>query len=71
MVEDLYLNKIQVIQMTEKQFTIEEMYTYTNKLLWDYAKLFKNQQISFAEFTLIKSIIMEIQAKFEGNKLGE
>jgi len=65
MVEDLYLNKIQVIQMTEKQFTIEEMYTYTNKLLWDYAKLFKNQQISFAEFILIKSIIMEIQEKFE------
>lgn len=51
--------------MTEKQFTIEEMYTYTNKLLWDYAKLFKNQQISFAEFILIKSIIMEIQEKFE------
>ena len=59
------------IKMTEKQFTMEEMYTHTNNLLWGYAKLFKNQQISFAEFTLIKSIIMEIQAKFEENKLGE
>ena len=57
--------------MTEKQFTIEEIYTHTNKLLWNYAKLFKNQQISFAEFTLIKSIIIEIQAKFEENELGE
>ena len=57
--------------MTEKQFTMEEIYTYTNKLLWNYAKLFKNQQISFAEFTLIKSIIIEIQAKFEENELGE
>lgn len=51
--------------MTEKQFTIEEMYTHTNKLLWDYVTLFKNNKISFAEFTLIKSTIMEIQAKFE------
>ena len=57
--------------MTKKQFTIEEIYTYTNKLLWNYAKLFKNQRISFAEFTLIKSIIIEIQANFEENKLGE
>lgn len=57
--------------MTKKQFTIEEMYTHTNMLLIDYANVFKNNQMSFAEFTLVKSIIMEIQAKFEENKLGE
>lgn len=51
--------------MTEKKFTIEEMYIYTNKLLCDYAVLFKNNKMSFAEFILIKSIVMEIQAKFE------
>lgn len=51
--------------MSEKRFTIEEMYIHTNKLLLDYAILFKNNQISFAEFTLGKCIIMEIQAKFE------
>ena len=51
--------------MTEKQFTIEEMYIHTNTLLIDYGTLFKNNKMSFAEFTLIKNVIMEIQAKFE------
>lgn len=51
--------------MTEKQFTIEEMYIHTNTLLCDYGTLFKNNRMSFAEFTLIKNVIMEIQAKFE------
>jgi len=51
--------------MTEKQFTMEEIYTNTNKLFISYAKLFKNGQISFAEYTLIENIIMKIQAGFE------
>lgn len=51
--------------MTEKQFTIEEMYIHTNTLLCDYGTLFKNNKMSFAEFILIKNVIMEIQAKFE------
>ena len=60
-----YYGVSMVFRMTEKQFTIEEMYTHTNTLLISYGKLFKNNQMSFAEFTLIKSIIMEIQAEFE------
>lgn len=51
--------------MTEKQFTIEEIYTTTNKLFINYAKLFKNGQISFAEYTLVENMIMKIQAGFE------
>ena len=46
-----------VIVMTEKQFTIEEMYQKTNPILLQYATLFKNEQISFAEYTLIENII--------------
>lgn len=51
--------------MTEKQFTMEEIYTTTNELLISYAYLFKNGQISFAEYTLVENTIMRIQACFE------
>ena len=51
--------------MTEKQFTIEEMYQKTNPILLQYATLFKNEQISFAEYTLIENIILKIQATFD------
>lgn len=51
--------------MTEKQFTMEEIYTNTNELFISYAQLFKNGQISFAEYTLVENMIMKIQACFE------
>lgn len=51
--------------MTEKQFTMEEIYTTTNKLFIFYAKLFKNGQISFAEYTLVENTIVRIQKCFE------
>lgn len=51
--------------MTEKQFTMEEIYTTTNELVFSYGRLFKNGQISFAEYTLVENIIMKIQAGFE------
>lgn len=54
-----------VIMMTEKHFTIEEMYQTTNSILLQYATLFKNGQISFAEYTLIENIIFKIQATFD------
>lgn len=51
--------------MTEKQFTIEEMYLKTNSLLLSYAELFQKGKISFAEYTLIENIIFKIQATFD------
>ena len=51
--------------MTEKQFTIEEMYEKTNSILLKYIELFRNGQITFAEYTLIESIIIKIQSTFD------
>ena len=50
--------------MTEKQFTMEEIYEITNKLYIAYSKLFANQQISFHEYTIIENIIMKLQQAF-------
>ena len=47
--------------MTEKQFTMEEIYEITNKLYITYSKLFANQQISFHEYTIIENTIMRLQ----------
>lgn len=46
--------------MTEKQFTMEEIYEITNKLYITYTKLFANQQISFHEYTIIENTLMRI-----------
>ena len=51
--------------MTEKRFTLEEINETTNKLFIKYIELFKNNQISFHEYTIIQNIIMRIQYAFE------
>ena len=51
--------------MTEKRFTLEEINETTNKLFIKYIELFKNNQISFHEYTIIQNIIMIIQCAFE------
>lgn len=51
--------------MTEKVFTMEEIYEITNKLYISYSKLFANQQISFHEYTIIENMIMRTQRAFE------
>lgn len=50
--------------MSEKQFTMEEIYEITNKLYINYSKLFANQQISFHEYTIIENTIMRLQQAF-------
>lgn len=51
--------------MTEKTFTSKEINKKTQEYFKQYMELYMDDKMSFAEFTLIKSIIMEIQAKFE------
>ena len=51
--------------MTEKRFTIEEIYELTNNVYLIYTKLFANQQISFHEYTIIENTIMRIQQAFK------
>ena len=54
-----------VKKMTKKRFTLEEINETTNKLFIKYIELFKNNQISFHEYTIIQNIIMMIQCAFE------
>lgn len=51
--------------MTEKIFTMEEIYEITNKFYIGYTKLFANQQISFHEYTIIENTIMRLQQAFK------
>lgn len=64
MVEDLYLNKIQVIPMTEKTFTSKEINKKIQEYFEPYMNLYMNDKISFAEFSLIKSTLTDIQLLF-------
>lgn len=51
--------------MSDKRFTLEEIYEITNEIYIAYSKLFKNNQISFHEYTIIENTIMRIQTAFE------
>ena len=55
--------------MTEKRFTLKEIYEITNEHYIAYAKLFKNKQISFYEYTIIENTIMRLQSAF--NERGD
>lgn len=57
--------------MTEKRFTVEEIYELTNKVYIIYTKLFANQQISFHEYTIIENTIMRIQQAFKDKEEEE
>ena len=53
--------------MTEKRFTETEINTKTNELMIAYAKHYSDGKMSFAEFTLIKSVITDLQVLFDSD----
>ena len=55
--------------MTEKRFTETEINTKTNELMMAYAKHYSEGKMSFAEFTLIETVIMRVQLLF--HDMGE
>ena len=56
--------------MTEKRFTLEEIYEITNEYYIAYSELFKNKQISFHEYTIIENTIMRLQSAFNERSDG-
>lgn len=50
--------------MTEKSFTGNEINEKTNEYFLQYVDIFKADKMSFAEFTLIKSVIIDLQVLF-------
>lgn len=53
--------------MTEKTYTSKEINEKTNKYFLQYMDIFKADKMSFAEFTLIKSIITDLQILFDSD----
>ena len=50
--------------MSEKTYTSEEINEKTNKYFLQYVDIFKADKMSFVEFTLIKSVITDLQVLF-------
>ena len=53
--------------MTEKKYTSEEINEKMNEYFLQYANIFKVDKMSFAEFTLIKSVIIDLQVLFDSD----
>ena len=51
--------------MTEKTYTSKEISEKTNKYFLKYLDIFKADKMSFAEFTLIKNVIIDLQVLFD------
>ena len=51
--------------MTEKTYTSKEINEKTNEYFLKYLDIFKADKMSFAEFTLIKSVITDLQVLFD------
>lgn len=51
--------------MTEKTYTSKEINEKTNEYFLQYVDIFKADKMSFAEFTLIKSVITDLQVLFD------
>ena len=51
--------------MTEKTYTSKEINEKTNEYFLQYANIFNADKMSFAEFTLIKSVITDLQLLFD------
>lgn len=66
--ERLELKLYEIIELLNKPsdqyISRDEFMDYTSSLLITYKQLFKKDKMSFAEFTLVKSIIGEIQWKY-------
>ena len=53
--------------MTEKTYTSKEINKKTNEYFLQYGEIFKVGKMSFAEFTLIKSVITDLQVLFDSD----
>lgn len=53
--------------MTEKTYTSKEINEKTNEYFLQYVDIFKADKMSFAEFTLIKSVITDLQVLFDSD----
>lgn len=53
--------------MTEKTYTSKEINEKTNEYFLQYMDIFKADKMSFAEFTLIKSVITDLQVLFDSD----
>lgn len=51
--------------MTEKTYTLSELNELTNKLWLQYVEIYREDRMSFKEYTLIENIFMKIQFLFE------
>ena len=51
--------------MTEKTYTSKEINEKTNEYFLQYVDIFKADKMSFAEFTLIKNVIIDLQVLFD------
>ena len=51
--------------MSEKTYTSKEINEKTNEYFIQYMNFFKADKMSFAEFTLIKSVITDLQVLFD------
>ena len=57
--------------MTKKTYTSKEINEKTNEYFLQYFDIFKADKMSFAEFTLIKSVITDLQVLFDSDGDGE
>ena len=53
--------------MTEKRYTSEEINKKMNEYFLQYFDIFNADKMSFAEFTLIKSVITDLQVLFDSD----
>ena len=53
--------------MSEKTYTSKEINEKTNEYFIQYMNFFKADKMSFAEFTLIKSVITDLQLLFDSD----
>lgn len=61
------LYMMMVMVMTEKTYTSKEINKKLNKYFLQYMDVFNANRMSFAEITLIKSTIVDLQVLFDGN----
>lgn len=54
-------------RMTEKTYTSKEINEKTNEYFLQYVDIFNADKMSFAEFTLIKSVITDLQVLFDSD----
>lgn len=56
--------------MSEKTYTSKEINKKMNEYFLTYLDIFNADKMSFAEFTLIKHVITELQVLFDGDDVN-